>query len=78
MNIEVAAADRTYQVVIEDDLNSSLSEIFSTRSRIALVIPKSLYSGVLSSFVAPIVEREGTLLILTPDGEAQKSVEILL
>ena len=77
MKIEVAAADRAYQVVIEDDLHASLSEIFSSRSRIALVIPESLYSGVLSSFVAPLVEREGTLLILTPDGEAQKSIDIL-
>jgi 3-dehydroquinate synthase len=77
MNIEVTATDRTYQVAIETDISTPMSAALEKFARVALVIPESLYTGVLADFVAPVVGRQGSLLILTPDGEAQKSTKIL-
>lgn len=77
MIITVAAADRSYKVTIESEIFESLTSIFSQDVRIALVVPKSLSEGALSEFVGRLSARPGTILISTPDGEAQKSVATL-
>ncbi|CAB4669113.1 unannotated protein [freshwater metagenome] len=77
MIITVAAADRTYNVTIEAEIFDSLMSSFSPETRIALVVPKSLSEGALAEFVGRLSARPETILISTPDGEAQKSVATL-
>jgi len=75
--IDVAAADRSYQVIIENEIFDALVSSFVPEARLAVVIPESLARGELEEFVTKLSARAETTLILTPDGEAQKSVDFL-
>jgi 3-dehydroquinate synthase len=75
--INVAAADRSYQVIIETEIVDALVASFVPEARVALVIPETLASGALQNFVTELSTHVETTLILTPDGEGQKSVAVL-
>ncbi len=77
MIIDVAAADRSYQVIIENEIFDALVSSFVPEGRVALVVPEILASGALQNFVARLSAHADTTLILTPDGEEQKNVAVL-
>lgn len=77
MIINVAAADRSYQVIIEAEILDALVASIEPKARVALVVPESLARGALEDFVTELSALVESTLILTPDGEAQKSVAVL-